>query len=67
LQSKKLRSAYNEGKVNIDDRDYEWLGIMENQIDSIPEDEDEFIAEMIDENTNEKFSPEKYDLVKLRV
>jgi methanol--5-hydroxybenzimidazolylcobamide Co-methyltransferase len=67
LAIEELRSAYNEGKVNIDDRDYEWLGIMENQIDSIPEDEDEFIAEMIDENTNEKFSPEKYDLVKLRV
>jgi methanol--5-hydroxybenzimidazolylcobamide Co-methyltransferase len=48
--------------VTVDKREMPWLDTMEVQIDSIPDDEEEFISKMISSNTSDKFSPAKYDL-----
>jgi hypothetical protein len=35
---------------------------MDAKIDKIPDDEEQFIKEMVEENESEKFVPSKYDL-----
>jgi methanol--5-hydroxybenzimidazolylcobamide Co-methyltransferase len=58
----RLRSAIDDNLVTVDKREMPWLDTMEVQIDSIPDDEEEFISKMISSNTSDKFSPAKYDL-----
>lgn len=55
-----LRRGLSQDKVLIEEREKDWLDILESQIESIPDSEDEFIAEMIDDC--EKFDPKIYDL-----
>jgi methanol--5-hydroxybenzimidazolylcobamide Co-methyltransferase len=57
-----LRKAIKEGKTKIDDKEVVWLDTMDQQIDNIPDDEQEFISSMIENNESEKFVPAKYDL-----
>lgn len=57
-----LRKAVKQGKVLVEQRELTWLDTMESQIENIPQDEDEFIRQMIAENGSDKFVPEKYDL-----
>ncbi len=57
-----LRKAYNGKKVLIEERELSWLDTMESQIEAIPQDEQEFISQMVEENASDKFVPAKYDL-----
>ena len=57
-----LRKAVAGNKVLILERELIWLDTMEKQLIAIPEDEQEFIDQMIEENESEKFVPSKYDL-----
>ncbi|HHV99237.1 MAG TPA: methanol--corrinoid methyltransferase [Clostridiaceae bacterium] len=57
-----LRKASAEDKVLIEEREQSWLDIMEGQIEAIPQDEEEFIKQMVEENASDKFVPAKYGL-----
>jgi len=57
-----LKQAAAEKRVLIEEREMSWLDTMESQIEAIPQDEQEFIAQMVEENASDKFMPEKYDL-----
>ncbi|NMA67672.1 MAG: methanol--corrinoid methyltransferase, partial [Clostridiaceae bacterium] len=57
-----LRKAVGQKRILIEERELSWLDTMENQIEEIPHDEQEFIHRMIEENASDKFKPEKYDL-----
>jgi methanol---5-hydroxybenzimidazolylcobamide Co-methyltransferase len=56
-----LRRGHTAGRLNMDRREAGWLDTFEAQIDTIPEDEDEFISEMLEEC--EKLDPRVYDLI----
>lgn len=57
-----LRKAVTDNKVIIQERELTWLDTMENQLNAVPQDEQEFISKMVEENESEKFVPGKYDL-----
>lgn len=46
----------------IEDREYAWLDIMNEQIENIPEDENKFWYEIKDELDMNKFIPSEYGL-----
>ena len=57
-----LRKALTQKKVIIAERELTWLDTMESQLTAVPQDEQVFIAQMVEENESEKFVPAKYDL-----
>ena len=57
-----LRKAVEEKKILIDEREVSYLDIMESQLESIPDDEEEFIADMLERDYSGKLDPKKYDL-----
>ncbi|HHW47746.1 MAG TPA: methanol--corrinoid methyltransferase [Clostridiaceae bacterium] len=57
-----LRKATESKKVIVDEREISWLDMMESQLDLLPDDEEEFIHDMVENNRSDKFVPEKYDL-----
>lgn len=57
-----LRKAYQANELDLADRDAKYLDIMEMQLESMPNDQEAFNADMIKNNTTEKFDPAKYDL-----
>jgi len=58
----RLRKAIDNNEVRVDARELSWLNVMDAKIDKIPDDEEQFIKEMVEENESEKFVPSKYDL-----
>lgn len=58
-----LRRAVDNKKVLIDEREASWLDIMEGQLENVPDDEEAFIAEMLDRDDSGKLDPKKYDLL----
>lgn len=56
-----LRQGLADDRLLLDDREAGWLDIIESQIESVPNDEAKFIAEMADEC--EKLNPKLYDLI----
>lgn len=59
---KLLRKAFENGEVKIPEREVMWFDMIQGEIESIPNDKDVFIGEMIASNTSTKFDPKKYDL-----
>lgn len=57
-----IRSAIDKGEVHVDEREIAYLDVMAGQVASIPEDEEQFIADMMEACESEKFDPKKYDL-----
>jgi methanol--5-hydroxybenzimidazolylcobamide Co-methyltransferase len=57
-----LRRAIEGKKVHIDEREAVWLDTMEGQLEEVPDDEEQFIAEMLERDTSGKLDPSKYDL-----
>jgi methanol--5-hydroxybenzimidazolylcobamide Co-methyltransferase len=55
-----LRRGVAEQSVLIDEREIDWLDSIEAQLETIPDNESAFLAEMVDEC--EKFDPKLYDL-----
>jgi methanol---5-hydroxybenzimidazolylcobamide Co-methyltransferase len=61
LTLEELRKASAENKVMIKDRELVWLDTMSRQLDSIPDDEEEFLKDMLENEEFEKFDPKLYD------
>ncbi|WP_018214137.1 methyltransferase MtaB domain-containing protein [Desulfitobacterium hafniense] len=59
---KELREAHQAGALNLAGREVRYLDVLENQLNSIPEDKDEFTQMIIKQTTIDKFDPAKYDL-----
>jgi len=57
-----LRRAVETKSVFIDEREISWLDTMESQLENVPEDEEAFIAEMLERDSSGKLDPAKYDL-----
>ena len=58
-----LKEALSTGRVQIEEREIPWLDMIEEQLNLVTENEEEFIKEMIEEcATIAKFDPLKYDL-----
>jgi methanol--5-hydroxybenzimidazolylcobamide Co-methyltransferase len=41
-----LKAAVDKGDLNVNKREKKWIGILESQMETIPDDEEKFIAEM---------------------
>jgi methanol--5-hydroxybenzimidazolylcobamide Co-methyltransferase len=57
-----LRRAVGNRKVLLDEREASWLDAMEARLESVPDDEEEFIGEMLERDDSGKLDPKKYDL-----
>jgi methanol--5-hydroxybenzimidazolylcobamide Co-methyltransferase len=57
-----LRKAAAQNKVMIHEREMVWLDTMENQLESAPDDEEQFINQMLEEVELEKFNAKRYDM-----
>jgi methanol---5-hydroxybenzimidazolylcobamide Co-methyltransferase len=57
-----LREAGAAGSLRIDPKEVPWLDRMEDELDDMPDDEDAFIDEMMQEVDLDVFVPEDYDL-----
>lgn len=57
-----LRRAIDSKELVIEEREANWLDILEGQIEDIPEDEAAFIAEMKAEVPESKYRPEEYGI-----
>lgn len=57
-----LRETSQDGSLKLSEREVGWLDRMEDMIDDIPEDEDAFIEEMMEEVDLAKFTPADYEL-----
>ena len=57
-----LRKATESKNIIVDEREISWLDTMEFQLDMLPDNEEEFIHDMVENNRSDKFVPEKYDI-----
>lgn len=57
-----MRETSEQGCLKIDPREATWLDRMENELDDLPDTEDEFIEEMMEDVDTDKFVPADYDL-----
>jgi methanol---5-hydroxybenzimidazolylcobamide Co-methyltransferase len=57
-----LRAESDAGRLRIPDREDTWLDRMEGELDDLPETEEAFVAEMMDEVDATKFTPRDYGL-----
>lgn len=57
-----LQRAVENKEILLEERELNWLDILESQLDEIPEDEEAFIAEMKEEVDSTKYSPSEYGI-----
>ena len=57
-----LRRAVENRELVLDEREVKWIGILEGQIEDIPEDEEAFIAEIKEELDETKYNPSEYGI-----
>jgi methanol---5-hydroxybenzimidazolylcobamide Co-methyltransferase len=57
-----LKRAVNNKELTLEDREINWLDILESQVEDIPEDEEAFIAEMKQEVDATKYNPSEYGI-----
>ncbi|MEX0322615.1 MAG: methyltransferase MtaB domain-containing protein [Puniceicoccaceae bacterium] len=57
-----MRETSEQGCLKIDPREATWLDRMENELDDLPDTEDEFIEEMMEDVDTDKFVTADYDL-----
>ena len=57
-----LRNGYKAGKLALADRDAAYLDMMEDTLNNTTDDVEKFTADMIKNNTSEKFVAAQYDL-----
>ena len=57
-----LRRAVDKKELELEEREMNWLDILEGQIEDIPEDEEAFIAEMKEEVDASKYNPSEYGI-----
>lgn len=58
---KEIREAYQSGELILADREVRYLDIMEQQLNTIPDDEQQFTENMLKMISKDKFDPDKYD------
>lgn len=57
-----LQRAVDNKELVLDEREENWLDMLRDQVDEIPENEEEFIAEMKEEVDDSKYRPEEYGI-----
>ncbi|GAB4185880.1 MAG: methanol--corrinoid methyltransferase [Phycisphaeraceae bacterium] len=57
-----IREGYREGEVKLPDREVRWLGLIEDALHMMPEDESAFIEQQLALVEPGKFRPEEYEL-----
>lgn len=57
-----LNKAVESNKVQVSERELQWLPTMQKQIEAIPDDMEKFISEMLERDESGKMEPKKYDL-----
>ena len=57
-----LDRAVENKELVIDEREENWLEMLREQVDEIPEDEEEFISEMKEELEGKHYLPEEYGI-----
>ncbi len=57
-----IKKAVDRKELAIEERELNWLDILESQLDEIPEDEEAFIAEMKKEVDSSKYNPSEYGI-----
>ncbi len=57
-----LRAGVDKGELKVNKRELKWMGIIESQLDEIPEDEEKFIAEMRKAVNPEECNLAEYEL-----
>ncbi len=60
LSLEEIKKGYEEKKVRIKERELTWLDSLSSQLETIPDDEEKFLSEMLEEDY-EKFDPKMYD------
>ncbi len=57
-----LQRAVDNKELTLDEREENWIDMLRDQVDEIPEDEEAFIAEMKEEVDDTKYSPAEYGI-----
>jgi methanol--5-hydroxybenzimidazolylcobamide Co-methyltransferase len=57
-----LKRAVENKELELEERELNWIDILESQIEEIPEDEEEFIAEMKAEVDSSKYNASEYGI-----
>ena len=57
-----MKEAHQAGKLKIAPRELPWLDRMEEAVTDLPEDEDEFISDMMEVVDASKYRPAEYGL-----
>lgn len=57
-----IRDAHNAGELKLEDREVPFLDIVQNTVESMPDKEDDFIAEIMPELDKSKFVAKDYGL-----
>lgn len=57
-----LKKGINNEELIVSEREVRYLDIIEQQLATVPDNEEQFTADMIKNNTTEKFDPKKYDM-----
>lgn len=57
-----LTQGHKNGQVKIDEREIGWLDTMRDSVEAMPDDEDQFIAQVVPLLDASKYLPQEYDL-----
>jgi methanol--5-hydroxybenzimidazolylcobamide Co-methyltransferase len=57
-----LRESRAAGQLKLEEKEFVWLDRMEEDLDDLPDTEDAFIEEMMEDVDTDKFLPAEYDL-----
>jgi methanol--5-hydroxybenzimidazolylcobamide Co-methyltransferase len=55
-----IRKGYEQNKLNLTEKELEWVGTLQTEIDRLPKDPGEIGKEVLEES--DKFDPKKYDM-----
>jgi hypothetical protein len=55
-----IRKGYEQNKLNLTEKELEWIGTLQAEIDRLPKDPGEIGKEVLEESY--KFDPKKYDM-----
>ena len=58
----RIRESFTAGQLKLEEREIPFLDIVESTVESMPEKEDDFIAEIMPELDKSKFVAADYDL-----
>lgn len=59
---KEIKEGHSKGQLELNEREVTYLDMIENQLQSISDDEQEFIDSMLKNNTTAGFDPKKHDM-----